>query len=301
MLREITGNVSSKVREQYEQNPYPRWLNLAVPQTSKPISTILKTIKLKITDLSINRIKKPKILIAGCGTGQHAIETATRFKDCEVLAVDLSLSSLAYAKRKTEELGLKNIEYMQADILDLGSLNRQFDIVESVGVIHHMADPMAGWKVLTDCLKLGGLIRIGLYSELARTNIVQIRHEIQELGIDSGDAAMKLFRQHVVNSEKEHHKEIVLSPDFYCLSGVRDLLFHVQEHRFTISEIKQSLAQLDLAFCGFEFKSNKRVDKFKSQNIAQDAVYDLDKWDAFEKENPTLFFGMYQFWCQKVT
>ena len=301
VLREITGNVSSKVREQYEQNPYPRWLNLAVPQTSKPIYTILKTIKLKITDLSINRIKNPKILIAGCGTGQHAIETATRFKDCEVLAVDLSLSSLAYAKRKTEELGLKNIEYMQADILDLGSLNRQFDIVESVGVIHHMADPMAGWKVLTDCLKLGGLIRIGLYSELARTNIVQMRHEIQELGIDSGDAGMKLFRQHVVNSEKEHHKEIVLSPDFYCLSSVKDLLFHVQEHRFTISEIKESLAQLDLAFCGFEFKSNKIVDKFKSQNIAQDAVYDLDKWNAFEKENPNLFFGMYKFWCQKVT
>ena len=300
VLREITGNVSSKVREQYEENPYPRWLSLAVPHISKPISTILKNKKLKITDLSVNEIKNPKILIAGCGTGQHAIETATRFKDCEVLAVDLSLSSLAYARRKTEELGLTNIEYMQADILDLGSLDRQFDIVESVGVLHHMKDPMAGWKVLTDCLKPGGLMKIGLYSELARKNIVQMRHEIQKLSIDSGDAAMKLFRQYVVNSEEEHHKQIVLNPDFYCLSGLRDLLFHVQEHRFTISEIKDSLAQLDLDFCGFEFRSDKKADKFKSQNLAQDAIYDLDKWNVFEKENTTIFFGMYQFWCQKV-
>ena len=300
VLREITGNVSSKVREQYEENPYPRWLSLAVPHISKPISTILKNKKLKITDLSVNEIKNPKILIAGCGTGQHAIETATRFKDCEVLAVDLSLSSLAYARRKTEELGLTNIEYMQADILDLGSLDRQFDIVESAGVLHHMEDPMAGWKVLTDCLKPGGFMKIGLYSELARKNIVQMRHEIQKLSIDSGDAAMKLFRQYVVNSEEEHHKQIVLNPDFYCLSGLRDLLFHVQEHRFTISEIKDSLAQLDLDFCGFEFRSDKKADKFKSQNLTQNAIYDLDKWNVFEKENTTIFFGMYQFWCQKL-
>ena len=143
-------------------------------------------------------------------------------------------------------------------------------------------------------------MRIGLYSELARKNIVQIRHEIQELGIDSGVDAMKSFRQYVVNSEKEYHKKTVLSPDFYSLSGVRDLLFHEQEHRFTISEIKESLAQLDLAFCGFEFSSEKILRKLKSQYPTEDAIYDLDKWDVYEKENPTLFSGMYQFWCQKI-
>ncbi len=41
------------------------------------------------------------VLIAGCGTGQHAIETAQRFSGARVLAIDLSLTSLAYAKRKT--------------------------------------------------------------------------------------------------------------------------------------------------------------------------------------------------------
>ena len=45
-----------------------------------------------------------------CGTGQHAIEVA-RYEGAQVLAVDLSLSSLAYAKRKTKELALNNIEY----------------------------------------------------------------------------------------------------------------------------------------------------------------------------------------------
>ena len=48
------------------------------------------------------------VLIAGCGTGQHSIESAMRFEKAKVLAVDLSLSSLAYAKRKTNELNIKN-------------------------------------------------------------------------------------------------------------------------------------------------------------------------------------------------
>ena len=120
-------------------------------------------------------INNPQILITGCGTGRETIDTATRFRKCNVLAIDLSLTSLAYAKRKTEELGISNIEYMQADILDLTALDRKFDIIESGGVLHHMDDPMAGWKVLTDCLKTGGLMRIGLYSESARKHIVQIR------------------------------------------------------------------------------------------------------------------------------
>ena len=54
--------------------------------------------------------------------------------------------------RKTKELDINNIEYLQADILDLVSLNKQFDIVECVGVLHHMSDPMAGWQIITDCL-----------------------------------------------------------------------------------------------------------------------------------------------------
>ena len=73
---------------------------------------------MKLFDFKINDVKSPQILIAGCGTGQHSIGTAGRFKQADVLAVDLSLSSLAYAQRKTTELGLSNLT-MQADILNL--------------------------------------------------------------------------------------------------------------------------------------------------------------------------------------
>jgi len=293
ILQEIKDNVSCKVQEQYEQNPYPRWVNLQLPPFPKTISTITKELNLRISNLDIDKVDTPQILIAGCGTGEHSIATASMFKNCDVLAIDLSLSSLAYAKRKTEELGISNIEYMQADILDLKILNRKFDIIECNGVLHHMDDPMAGWKVLTDCLKIEGLMKIGLYSELARSGVVKIQNEIEKLNIESSYSAMKSFRNKIINSKEEHHKWIAMVSDFYSMSTLQDLLFHVQEHRFTIPQIDASLTQLGLVFCGFEGWLAYNYTNKKS-------LYDLEKWDAFEKENPRVFAGMYQFWCQKV-
>jgi 2-polyprenyl-3-methyl-5-hydroxy-6-metoxy-1,4-benzoquinol methylase len=295
VLEDITNEVSSKVRDQYEASPYPRWVNLGLSLKPAPISKVLEGIKLKLFDDDIIDIQSPNILIAGCGTGQHSLGTAARFKDSKVLAIDLSLSSLSYAKRKTEELGIENINYMQADILDLSKLDRQFDIVESGGVLHHMDDPVAGWRVLTDCLKPGGLMKIGLYSELARQNIVQIRQEISKAGIGSGVAAIKSFRTTVMKSDQ---KQILNSQDFYSLSNLKDMLFHVQEQRFTIPQIQDCLSELGLKFCGFE--AEKATSHFKLTNTNTDDPYDLDKWHTYEEANPSAFAEMYQFWCQKI-
>src|SRR5712691_2162828 len=96
----------------------------------------------------LGRTDDIEILVAGGGTGRHPVETAQKFSGARALAVDLSLASLAYAKRKAREAGLTNLDFAQADILKLGSIGRSFDIIEASGVLHHMADPFAGWRVL---------------------------------------------------------------------------------------------------------------------------------------------------------
>jgi ubiquinone/menaquinone biosynthesis C-methylase UbiE len=298
VLEEITDSVSSEVRAQYEESPYPRWVDFGLPLKPMSISGVVDQIKLKLPSYKITEVKNPDILIAGCGTGQHSIGTASRFKGSEVLAIDLSLSSLAYAKRKTEELSVENIDYMQANILDLGLLNKQFDIIECAGTLVCMENPLLGWQILTDCLKPGGLMKIGLYSELARQAVVKIRNEISEQGIGSSDMEMTQFRDEIIKSDKEHHKSVQKYLDFYSLSNLRDLLFHVQEHRFTIPQIKDYLDRLGLKFCGMEI--TKIVSHFQQTNTDKEDPYNLDKWQAYEEANPQAFQGMYQFWCQKV-
>ena len=140
-------------------------------------------------------------------------------------------------------------------------------------------------------------MKIGLYSELARQHILQIRDEIQALGLQSNTRDMKSCRNDIFASSKDHHISIRKSPDFYSLSCYRDLLFHVQEHRFTISQIQSCLKTLNLTFSGFE--TTRFVQTFRESNSDDEDLYDLSKWRIYEQQNPSTFGGMYQFWCQK--
>ena len=140
-------------------------------------------------------LDRPDVLIAGCGTGKHAIESAMRYVDCRMLAVDLSRRSLAYGKRKAAEFDMDNIEFLQADILDLPKLDRQFDVIESVGVLHHMADPMAGLAALMRVLRPGGFLKLGLYSELGRKSVVAAREFVAQGGFGSDPDGIREARQ----------------------------------------------------------------------------------------------------------
>ena len=255
-LEEITDRVSSKVRAQYEESPYPRWVKTSIPLKPISIKELLANLDFNLENGVDQFSESPQILIAGCGTGQHSIVTASRFKNSHVTAIDLSLSSLSYAKRKTIEYGITNIEYIQADILNLKSLGKQFDIVESVGVLHHMKDPMSGWRTLVDCLKPGGLMKIGLYGEVGRKHIVKAREIVSNLKIDKSPKEMLVFREFIKTSKDPTLTRLHDEADFYSTSNCRDLIFHVQEHRFTAPQLYKCIEALNLVFLGFEYPNN---------------------------------------------
>ena len=291
------NDISSKVKKQYEESPYPRWINLSLPSNPKSLFDYSKEKKLNIANENIFKIIKPNILIAGCGTGQHSIEMAKTISNCEVLAIDLSLNSLSYAKRKTQELNITNIDYAQADILSLDKLNKNFDIIDSVGVLHHMEKPIDGLKCLIRSLNNYGLMRIGLYSVVARSNIIKIQEEIKNNNINSTLNEMIMFRESIIKSSKSHHQDLLSINDFYSLSEFRDLLFNVQEHRFNLNQIKNILDSLGLNFCGFE--NQLLVNKFIKKSTNKTDIYDLDLWHQFEQTEKDSFIEMYVFWCQK--
>jgi cellobiose-specific phosphotransferase system component IIA len=89
-----------------------------------------------------------------------------------------------------------------------------------------------------DLLKPGGLMKIGLYSELARQHIVEVRKEITALEVGTSETEIRKFRQSLAESHDENHQLLTTSSDFFSLSTLRDLIFHVQEHRFTSRRLK---------------------------------------------------------------
>jgi SAM-dependent methyltransferase len=285
------------VQDQYEENPYPRWVRPA-PDTPDTIGNFLSS------KFPFARFERPAgralqdILIAGCGTGQRSIAMARRFGGRHMLAVDLSLASLGYARRKSEELGL-TIAYAQADILELETNGRQFDLIESLGVLHHLADPWVGWRALLSLLRPGGFMLLGLYSEMARRPVLAARARIAEREGGGGAEDIRSFRQELIQSgDPRPYASILESEDFFSLSACRDLLFHVQEQRMTLAEIARFTQSHNLRLLGFEL-DDAVLAAYRKRFPQDRAATDLACWEAFEADHPGLFGGMYIFWVQK--
>ncbi len=285
------ADTSAPVRRMYEENPYPRWTIItkdALPSfgDSKP------------HDAAGGDADPVQILIPGCGTGIKAIITALWYPNAKVLAVDISLASLAYARRKAREANVRNLEFAQADIMNLGSIGRSFDAIEAIGVLHHLADPLAGWRILLSLLRPGGVMCVGLYSVAARQAIAvnAARAFVSEHGCRPTADGIRACRQELLRHES-FRTEFDAIYDFFSMSECRDLLFHVMEHQFTIPRIKAFITEQRLTFLGFNIDKAIR-DKFQRQFPGPDALVDLDRWERFEAANPRTFYQTYLFYVR---
>ncbi len=295
-LTTIRGEVSLAVQQQYEENPYPRWLRITKPH---PISFETKW-KQFFPNKNISRFPQPvPMLVAGCGTGSDPIALSYQFSNAKILAVDLSRKSLGYAQRKAVELNAHSIEFVQADILELHSLHKEFYLIKSTGVLHHLQNPLDGWKILVGLLHRDGIMNIALYSEAARQDVREARKFLDGKNFPPTERGIQEARNAILNLPEEHPaRQILLSRDFYSTSTCRDLLMHVEEHTFTIAKINETLKELHLRFLGFELNPKLRAG-FTKMFPEKDAAGDLYKWKLFESKNPTAFTGMYNFWCCK--
>ena len=299
----IKDSTSKEVKKQYELNPYPRWrynsyakenkLNFLSVINSEISPNTIKPNSVQLTNKKIN------ILIAGCGTGIQIIE-ASRYSNCEITAIDLSNSSISYAKRKVDEYGLKNINFIEMDLLELTSLNKRFDLIECSGVLHHMNEPSKGLSNLFDVLEPEGFLKLGLYSKYAREEILKARKLIKEKDIKPNIDGIRNFRNDLLNGEIKEVNEISNWSDFYSTSMCRDLCFHTHENCYTLIEIKNMLKVSNLEFLGFTLSKEIR-DKYQIDNKDKDSLKNLELWDKFEKLNPNSFREMYQFWSRKST
>ena len=168
LLGVIVDATSRKVAQFYESSPYPRWSSVIVQRDYRAtLSHFLGRDRAAF-------LQRPfEVLIAGCGTGQQAVQSALHYgPNARILALDLSAASLGYASRMADGFGVENVEFARADLAQIDSFGPQFasrfQVIEAVGVLHHMADPFAGWRGLLKCLAPGGLMRIGLYSAIAQ-------------------------------------------------------------------------------------------------------------------------------------
>jgi SAM-dependent methyltransferase len=300
----ITDGVSQAVAEMYEANPYPRWTHLP----RRPRVDVREALMRDYPHARPVVFDRPlAVLMPGSGTGQHPLSVASSYDNVEVIAVDLSRASLAYAKRMAAHYGIGNVAFLRGDILDLPKLGRTFDHVECVGVLHHMADPQAGLRAISSVMRPGAFIRIGLYGKGARRIVVKARNQIVVANLPPTLDGLREFRRRVLDGGWRRLQPLTEWEDFWSASLLRDLCFHVQEHRFTISRLRDFLKDSNLRFLGFEFNAGAvqrgvadagPIAHYRARFPGERTLSDLGNWEQLEREKPNLFPG-YAFVCQK--
>jgi SAM-dependent methyltransferase len=298
-LGAVADGTSRAVAAQYEASPYPRWTSVGLVRSAdmrRALGAYFKAGELAFLDRPF------EVLIAGCGTGQQAVQAALAYgPSARVLAIDLSAASLAYGQRMAERLGAHNIAFAQADLLTLDRLGPQFvgrfDVIECTGVLHHLADPFQGWRALLRCLAGDGHMFVGLYSASARRNLATLRRDPAYPGPGCTDEALKAFRKALLDRpDGAPGSELKASRDFYAASNFRDLALHVSEHCLTLPEIARFLAGSGLAFRGFQI--DRGVFRRLQERFPGEAWPGaLDRWAEFEEAHPHTFAAMYNFWC----
>jgi hypothetical protein len=167
-------------------------------------------------------------------------------------------------------------------------------------VLHHLGDPIAGWRVLVDKLAPAGLMQISLYSKSGRAPLSAMREEAERRGLEPVSADIKSLRPLVMSGGlTEELTEILPGSDFYSQSNFRDLVFPAQEHQFTPGEIGEALESLNLNLIGFDLSKllipRHAIERFSAHN----GVFDIDACERIEQLYPRAFSSMYRFWCQK--
>ena len=185
------------------------------------------------------------------------------------------------------------------DILEVNLIEKKFDIILCSGVLHHMNDPSKGLKTLLRVLKNNGFLKLGLYSELARQDIVKASNYIASKKLQPNDKDIKDFRKDVFSGKIEQISNLKNWSNFYTISECRDLCFHVQEHRYTINHLQEILQSNELKFLGFLIQEPVKnlYEKYFPEDKKQT---NLQNWAKFEEKHPATFMGMYQFWVCKI-
>ena len=100
------------------------------------------------------------VLEAGCGVGAQTITLARNSPAALITSVDISPESIAEAERKVAAAGLTNVQFQQADILNLPFGPGAFDHVFVCFVLEHLSQPLKALQALKGVLRKGGTITV---------------------------------------------------------------------------------------------------------------------------------------------
>ena len=189
------------------------------------------------------------ILVAGCGTSQAAKHAIRRPAD-QVVGIDVSATSIQHSMRLKRRYNLDNLDLHQLPLESVRDLGQQFDKIVCTGVLHHLADPVAGLRALREVLLADGVMHLMVYASYGRYGIYMLQEYCRRLGIGRSDAEIRDLANALMFLPIDHPLGNLLanSPDFRSRAGLADALLHPQDRAYTVPQLFELLEQARLDF-----------------------------------------------------
>lgn len=199
-----------------------------------------------------------RILDAGCGTGVGTEYLVHLNPHASVVGIDLSAGALDVARERCKRSGANRVEFHHLSLYDVAQLSGEFDLINCVGVLHHLDDPIRGIQVLASKLAPGGLMHIFVYGELGRWEIQLMQKAIALIqGEKRGDYrdGVQVGRQ-IFASLPENNRIVKRERERWSLENQRDECFadmyvHPQEIDYNIDTLFELIDASGLEFIGF--------------------------------------------------
>jgi SAM-dependent methyltransferase len=199
-----------------------------------------------------------RILDAGCGSGVGTEYLVHLNPQAQVVGIDLSAGTLEVAKKRCQSSGADRVEFHHLSIYDVQQIPGEFDLINCVGVLHHLPDPIRGIQALAKKLAPGGLMHIFVYGELGRWEIQLMQKAIALIqGDQRGDYrdGVQVGRK-IFASLPENNRLVKREKERWSLENQRDECFadmyvHPQEIDYNIDTLFDLIDASGLEFVGF--------------------------------------------------
>ncbi len=230
------------------------------------------------------------ILIAGCGTNQAAVFAYTN-PAATVVAVDISQASLDHQRYLKDKHKLSNLELHLLPIEELPTLERDFDLIVSTGVLHHLADPEVGMNVLTECLRRDGALAVMLYAKIGRIGVEMMQSVFRDLGLRQDEGSVKIVKETIAGLPQAHpvRSYISLAPDLKFDAGLVDTFLHGRDRSYTVEDCLDLITAAGLEFQDWFYKSNYYPQQLTTPrnefSAAVDALPEDKMWSVMERVN----------------
>ena len=127
-----------------------------------PKNIFLANLVYQASDKQLDLLSDKEILDFGGGTGLLALPLAKQAKS--VTLVDISEKMLEQARLKAEQQDIKNIQFLEQDLLE-NPLKQEFDLIVVCRVLHHMPDLDAALSLFHQHLRKDGKLLLADFTK----------------------------------------------------------------------------------------------------------------------------------------